>query len=314
MGSNDPKRQHYIPKMLLNNFLDDSDRIYVYDRERDRIYRTTPGNVFVETNLYTTYPLDHVQKSLKHEGNLNSLSKDYKYERAFGERIESTAKPVISRIIEQARNGKCPELPPELSDIFKRFVVSLARRTPESQERVRELSEEGFDDTFYEASAAVAEKDSFVFLPDRDSIYQDCRIKKLKDLAKSNIKASFAVGNDPRMQDEEERFSREVGLCVAVICLPRRSFVIGSHGITIRQSHSGPMQGSLLPIAHDVAVQLTPSPDKESLLCLGQGSDSLIREINKTTAVQSKIIAGRSEALIRSLSAFKKTRHSRDWS
>ena len=298
MGSNRPQRQHYVPKMLLKNFCDDGGQLWVGDKTQDKIYSTTPDNVFVKGDLYTRHAFGHIPDNYEYETFSSAIRKSYEYEEAISV-LESKAAPVVRLIIQLARNIKCPELSPEENIAFKQFVIALARRTPESQERV---SSGGDRDSFYEVSKTRADELDYD-LPDQETLYQDPRIRKLKECIESNVNASFAAGDSPNERNEVERFCRDVGLRVARICIPKRSFVIGSHGSTIvPPDHKGsPMRGSLIPIAHDVIVQITPFPDKENLLCLDQGSDSLIKTINRTTAARSKIIAGRSEALIRSL-------------
>ena len=54
MISNSPKRHHYIPQFLLKNFLDDSGRFWVFDREEGKPHQGTPTNTFVRRNLYRT--------------------------------------------------------------------------------------------------------------------------------------------------------------------------------------------------------------------------------------------------------------------
>ena len=84
---------------------------------------------------------------------LNSIEKSYEYEERLSE-IESKAAPAVQQIVEQVRQGKCPQLSIELRDAWKRFLIAIARRTPESQDRVVGLT--GHVDAFYEASKHVA--------------------------------------------------------------------------------------------------------------------------------------------------------------
>ena len=301
MISNRPKRHHYIPQMLLKNFLDDSGRLWVYDKIRRKIYRTIPKNVFVEKDLYTTYSFDHVEENIGYEEFLDNIEKNYEYEtRILGEELESKAAPIILRIIEQARCKQCPQLSPEQAVICKRFVLAMARRTPESQERVS--SGKYSHDTFYEIVKTRADELNYD-LPDKVTFYQDPRILKIENLIKSNVNAKFAVGDNPNERNQAEQFLSKTGLCVAAIHNPRRSFVIGSHGLAIVQSSykNDPAQGAWLPIAHDVAVAPTAFRDREFLLPLDRDSDSIIEKINRASAAQSRIIAGRSKALICSL-------------
>jgi hypothetical protein len=49
-----PKRHHYLPESYMRRFAVD-DRIWVYDRQRDKVRRDTPHNVAVESEFYTTW-------------------------------------------------------------------------------------------------------------------------------------------------------------------------------------------------------------------------------------------------------------------
>ena len=282
MGANRPKRHHYIPKMLLKNFCDDEGLLYVCDKKSGKCFSTNPKNVFVKSKLYVKHYISKATESYEYE---DSLSK-----------IESNAEPAISNLIEQSRCGRNPQLDPELNNHFKKFVIALARRTPESQERVASAKDR---DVFYEVSKAFADEQKYD-LPTPEILYQDPRIRDLKQKIESNVNASFAAGDRPNEQKEAERFSREVGWGIARICLPKRSFIIGSHGLTFVE-RDGPIKGSWLPIAHDVAVQFTAFPDKGFMLVLDRNNESIINVINRATAAQSSITAGRSETLIRSL-------------
>ncbi len=282
MGANRPKRHHYIPEMLLKNFCDDSGFLWVGDQKRRKHYQANPTNVFVKSNLYARHDFSRATESYEYE---DSLSK-----------IESKAEPAISSLIEQVRCGRYPRLDPALDDHLKKFVIALARRTPESQERVASAKDR---DVFYEVSKALADKQNYD-LPAPEILYQDPRIRKLKQRIESNANASFAAGDRPNEKNEAERFSREIGWGIARICLPKRSFVIGSHGLTFVE-RDGPIKGSWLPAAYDVAVQFTAFPDRGFMLVLDRNNESIINVINRATAAQSRIIAGRSETLVRSL-------------
>ena len=290
MGANRPKRHHYIPEMLLKNFYDDSGFLWVGDQKRCKCYQANPTNVFVKSNLYVKHDYSQATDSYEYE---DSLSK-----------IESKAEPAISSLVEQARCGRHPRLNPELNDHFKKFVIALARRTPESQERVASAKDR---DVFYEVSKARADELNYD-LPDSEILYQDPRIRKLKQRIESNANARFAAGDRPNEKNEAERFSREAGWGVARICLPKRNFIIGSHGLTIVE-RDGSIKGSWLPIAYDIAVTFTASPDRGFILDLDRNKESIIKTINRATAAQSNIIAGRSEALIRSLMSNVGKRH-----
>ena len=302
MGANNPAKQHYIPRFLLKQFLDESGRLWVHDKDRRKTYSTSPRKAFVQRDLYTTFGFAHIPKDTDPEAFLQSMTKDYTYEtERFGTNLEGNVAPIVSRIIQKARSGQLPRLTEREAAYWKRFMLAIARRTPESQRRATSISG---DDAFYEALKARAEAENYK-LPDQESLYRDPRIRKLMERVLANVNAKFAAGDSPREKLEEDRFCRETGLCVAVIRDPgaRNGFLIGSHGLAILQG--GPLgdsiDGSWLPIAHDVAVLATSAPDKEFLLDLGSARRRVVEAINAASYTQSRIVAGRSEELVRSL-------------
>ena len=296
MNSKSTRRQHYIPVMILKNFCDERGFLWVSDGQRT--YKANPINVFAERDLYAKSNIDHAPNTHSYEDFVGSIEKSNEHETRLSE-IESEAAPAIMTIINKARQGKCPALSSRLRDVWKRFFITTALRTQESQERIPTFK--NFDDAFYEAATIVAKTDEFQ-LPDKDTLYSDSRNVHLKNILKSNTAAKFATGDDPRLQAQIEEFCRNRGLLIAVIQIPQRSFVVGSHGLAIVENSNGE-QTAWLPIAHDVAICTTAFPDTEYLIPLTQKDDGdrIITMINKTLAKQSWLIAGESETLVRSL-------------
>ena len=300
MARNTPKRGHYIPQMLLKNFCDESGRIWVSDG--GKIYSANPKNVFVEGHLYTRSVFRESSKETHHEDFLKSIKKSYEYEERLSE-IESKAAPAVKQIVEQVRLGKCPQLPIELRDAWKRFLIAIARRTPESQDRVASLT--GHDDAFYEASKRIADSEAYP-LPDRKTLYRDDRVVGLKNMVMTNVNAKFAAGDDPHVENETLKFARDTGLSFVIIRIPKKSFVIGSHGLTMvdRKLAGNFTAISWLPITHDIAVGITVFPDREllSFLDSNNGGERVISMMNRATASMSKTIVGQSKKLVSSLS------------
>ena len=257
--------------------------------------------MFRQGHLYTRSIFGDSSRYVDHEDFLKSIEKSYEYEECLSE-IESRADPAVQQIVDQARHGKCPQLSIELRDAWKRFLIAMARRTPESQDRVAGL--DGQVDAFYEASKHVATLEGYP-LPDRKTLYQDDRILELKKRVMKNVNAKFAAGDDPHIENETQKFSRDTGLSFVVTRIPKKSFVIGSHGLTIvdHKLAGNLTAGSWLPIAPDIAVGVTAFPDRELLSFLDSSNDGeqLIYTINRATSAMSKIIVGQSEALVRSL-------------
>ena len=300
LGNNEPQRQHYIPKeVLLQNFCDAQGYIWVNDGSK--VYGTNPVNAFVIGNLYTKSDFTNAQRGADAEAFFDSVEKSYEYEERLGV-IESEATSAIRQVIEEARKGRCPRLSLENRNALKSFIFTIARRTPESQARyVESLS---IEDPFYYAAKHIADRDGYP-LPDKDLLYEDPDVLRFKDMVMSNVNAKFAAGDHLNVEQETQKFLRGTGLCVAVIRIPDRGFIIGSHGLTIIDRRYSRNLGAVswLPIAPDVAVGVTTFPDREFLVTLDSTNDggNLISVLNITTAARSERIAGASEELVRSL-------------
>ena len=252
-----------------------------------KTYKTRPRKAFVEKDLYVRQDIAQSTKNYEYELHLSKM--------------ESEIAPVIQEIIERARKGQPANLSEQNRRILKEFFLAMARRTPESQMRVSQV---GDKDAFYEAASAQAEKHGFQ-LADRESFYTDPRILEIKRKVESNVNAGFAIGVSERERIELERFCRETGFFLARIENPRRSFVIGSHGVAIVEACRPRDQDAVtcLPIAHDVALLATAYPEREFFLSLGDDAahETLIKRINLASLSLSQTIAGRSEALVSSL-------------
>jgi hypothetical protein len=49
---NAPKLHHYVPQFYLRRFTDPSGQLWLWDRARDRVFRTRPNGVAAENNFY----------------------------------------------------------------------------------------------------------------------------------------------------------------------------------------------------------------------------------------------------------------------
>ena len=297
--TNAPVGQHYNPVMLLRNFCDSDGLIWVSDG--NKVYRTNPTNVFKIRHLYTRLDFTNASRGVGHQAFIDSVEKSYEHEDQLSE-LEARAAPAVRQIAERARNGNPPQLSVKLRNSLKRFIIAMARRTPESQARVAVSND--LDDVFYETSQRVAELNG-QSLPPKEKLYQDPRFRELEEMVMANTNARFAAGAHPILERETQKFIRETGLSVAVIRTPPPSFIVGSHGLTIIDDplEGGFPAGSWLPVAHDVAVGVTAFPDRDVLMVLDDTSngDLIISGFNRATASRSRIIAGQSETLVRSL-------------
>lgn len=263
--------------MLLKNFCNDDGKIWVFDKTINKLYSTNPINLFVKKDLYTYQKLSPPTV----EEPYISITNEYKHEETLSD-IESDSAPIFNRIIEQVRKCKNPRLSISERNTVKQFISIFARRTPEFQSRL---------------------------LSNRDITIEDLFIEnfpnKLKDILISNVNASFAVGDDSFAKEQREKFIRETGLMIVVNYNPRRSFVIGSQGVTFIHN-SEKITSIWIPISYDVMIVITGHPDKELFLPISEDKDPLIKMVNINTFTQSKIVASRSEYLLKSLSKTKR--------
>ena len=299
MKTNNPKRQHYYPVMLLKNFSNERGRIWVGDGTN--VYVSKPEDVFVQGHLYTKLDFSNAQGNVDCGAFIESVPKSYEFEERLGE-IEDAAAPAIRQIIELARLGDPPRLTTEMLDACKHFIIAMARRTPESQARLASSLDV---DAFYEAAKLAADQDNFP-LPDKESLYRNPDMVQLKYGMMKNTNARFAAGAHPLLEIDTQDFLEETGLCIAVIRIPGRSFIAGSHGLTIiDDSIKGKFLPALswLPVAPDIAIGITNQPSKLPLFVLDGllAHDPLIAAINLSTTTGSSRIAGSSEKLVRSL-------------
>ena len=299
-----PSRQlHFIPKVLLKNFQNDGGKLWC--SSQGNIFRVNWKKVFRQRDLYAKRDIVPGPGGSVNAETWPSVERSYEHEDTLTN-IENAAEEAIKRIILQARRGNRPQLSRTLDVAWKSFVMALARRTPESQNRLPGY--QSFDQVYYEAARHVAHEQDYP-LPDMATLYQEAGVPKLKDIAESNSRAAFAAGEDPHMRRETARFCRETGLRVVVIPIPGQSFAIGSHGLTIiSPSYERDfVAASWIPVAHDVAVGVTRSPQEEALIRLSpqNSGHQVVAAINRSTARMSSTMAGRSESLIRSLAKYQ---------
>ncbi|MCQ3809619.1 MAG: DUF4238 domain-containing protein [Acidimicrobiia bacterium] len=287
-GSTFPVRQHFVPKLLLKGFCDDEGRLWMGRKKPEAVFWQRPGKAFVQNHIYTRHGYEGAPPSAEHE---HALS-----------RIESDAAPVIDRIVNSARCIEHTELSQSECVFLQRFILAVARRTPESQRRV---CNPATDDDIYRICRDRADEVGYEGLPDQDVFFAGDGVREIVERILHNVHAGFAAGVGPLTAEAEEKFIAETGVRFAVIARPDKNFVIGSHGITICDLNlvGRYLAGTVLPLAQDVLVHVTPWPSNTGLLVLGgnQESSDLVDAINKATSTQSNTIAGPSETLIRSL-------------
>jgi len=82
----EPKLHHYVPRFYLTYFLDASQKLWVYDKQTDRVFATGPTRIAAETQFY--------QLPASIVGTLDPLS----IEKALSD-LESRASAIIRRLV-----------------------------------------------------------------------------------------------------------------------------------------------------------------------------------------------------------------------
>ena len=280
-------RDHYLPRMLLKNFCDSSGLFWVARKGTDQPFRTTPHSVFTENNLHTKHtPAANADRTGW------TFQRNRSSEHILGQ-IESAAADPIRQVITRARKRRLPQLEPDPQDALKRFFFAIARRTPESQKRVRTPDAEARPELYVRLSRKAESEGAT--LPSEDDFYATPVFRELIDHLMHNSDASMAAGTIPSIRRFEDRFFKTRALTVLVITQRRRSFIVGSHGLAIVQ---GMPPGSWLPIASDVAIAYHDDHQREKIAFLGTEHDKAIRAINHASASHSTMIAASSRQLI----------------
>ena len=289
MSASRSKRHHFIPQFLLKNWSGDNDKVWLYNKRARRIDMTSISNVFVKNNLYTV------------QTDLDSRKSDG-YEMDFA-REEGMVSPVLRRIIETARNKDTLNLTEREDSNLKRFLLSIPRRTPESQKRIQNSEV----DAFYEAVNSQPGAKCFGF-DDPKILYKYEKIRQLRNLLISNTSAKFAAG---RLQDhaiEVEEYVSTSGLGIFVIRNPRRSLAIGSFGYSEEiggNKAENRANAIWIPVAPDIALTFIAKQGFRKILYLDHNynEEGFVRRFNKFMVTQSDFIVAKDKQM---LEAFKK--------
>ena len=278
---------HYLPQMLLKHFCDTDGFLWVARQGRDQPFRTTPRNVFAENELYTK----HIPVADRDRTGW-TFQRDRSSEDVLA-KIENAAADPIRQVITTARKQQLPRLGLAAQGSLKRFFFAIARRTPESQKRVRTPDAEARHELYVRLCREAQTQG--VPLPSERDFYENPVVRELMDRLFRNADASMAAGTIPSVRQFEDRFFKVRALAVLAITQPTRSFIVGSHGIAIVE---GLPPGSWLPIASDVAIAYHDDHQREKIGFLGIKDDDVIRAINDASAYHSTMIAGSSRQLI----------------
>ncbi|MCY4437348.1 MAG: DUF4238 domain-containing protein [Chloroflexi bacterium] len=273
---NNPKRHHYIPRMLLKHFVDERGNLYCFDRDsRDRcVTRRNPKTLFTFRHLYSFHKLDG--------------ERDYSTEEDFLRAIENKASPIVEKIVCNARKAELSYLTPDENSVWVEFFFTLWKRLPalrDSSASSQLRSEQ--NQQWYREIKGIADGEAIDFYEMEEFLKQEAwprAIPETNELMETRILPTL----------------RRMSLCVVIVEKEQSGFVIGSNPIVKALPHldlDHPEVEIWTPLAHDVAVVFRHGRPDE----LYYATDEFIQRLNERVFEQSKEIAGRSREQIKSL-------------
>lgn len=274
-----PKRHHYVPQFLLRRFVDENGQLAVYRKSDGKTWTTTPGNLFVERDLYSTTKDGTLDPKLEHEYS----------------QLEGDANLVISRFIASAGQGQIPVISSEEKRTFGDFFYQQIKRVPEMfralevQKDFANRLEQKIGDVESRLGYSLSEDEkSNLLTPQSISrIQKNATVKSLGDI-NSNIRA------------------RLLSMSLEIVVAPAGvSFVIGSQPVS--RSKQGNPVGSFdpnvhlwLPVSSSIAVRYASFDDP---IRIANVSSSEVDSINRQIYRQSEMIAGNKLPVLLALAA-----------
>lgn len=116
MSQNKPKRQHYLPKMYLQNFTNSNNKVWVYNDKNKTIKELSIKDTTLIKNFYTIE---------------TEFGKDYTLEQELS-KIETTCAPIIKKLIV----GQKIDI--EEKAYLSVFIATMQLRTPSSVELIKQ--------------------------------------------------------------------------------------------------------------------------------------------------------------------------------
>ena len=108
---------HYVPQFYLKRFVDDNGQVWVYDKDTDRVFSSTPRNVAAEHGFYSL-PVPFPDPSL--------------LERQFSE-LEDEAALITEDWLNHLEPGCSIEIPDVNREIMSLYITTQLLRTSESR-------------------------------------------------------------------------------------------------------------------------------------------------------------------------------------
>lgn len=275
-----PKRHHFVPIMLLENFVDAEGWLHIHRRQNPLldVHRVRPNNAFLESDLYSLINIDgHRDPTLERQLSI----------------IEGVVAGIFDQIITEARQGKAPSLSPQEIEQVLIYQHLQWKRTPDVQRGVTsdaagfQMIDSLLADIEAKFPNRTAEIASFRQADSQRRILHNARVGSVTGLSSEALSAM-----------------RSRGLAVMHITARNKQFIIASQPMLKltrpgRTHLADPVVELWFPIAPDIAIGLGTGRGKPTLWPMSDSS--WLRSFNRGLAEQSSSFAASSPDLIRSL-------------
>lgn len=272
------KRHHYVPQFILRNFTKQKKKFYCYDRERGRIFETTPKRVCVENNLNT----DIRNGSDRLESDLSG--------------IESRASDLARRILKMVREQRKLELSSEERKTWAEFTWVQFNRHPDVRDELRNRNSN--INTLREIEREMGRP----AWP--HEVREFCDQEKNREVSDATFRDTVMT-KDNKFDELYWPNMKDKSIGAIVLEDGAGEFVIGSQPLIVVPSDSGetgvafPGVKLLYPISYDVVVGYDLPKGKGKVQVFS--SYDQVPNWNELSLRQSEMIMGRSEAIVRTL-------------
>ncbi len=262
---NEHTRQHFVPRMLLKNFSFRKNgrvRLYFFDKN-------SSGKGIRETSPHNFCVEENIYTRYEEDGSRDiSAEKDY-------ENLETRTGTIIKKIMEAARTNKYPQLSRNERRTLCHFFLSQGFRIPDR-------------------SDPITGRDFMIRAISNLEILKKPREEIEASRAKERLEFLTRYREAP---EGILSFLEDKGPVIRVAREGEESFIIGSNPVLLMEPDNH-LPEIWLPIASDVAVTLCSTRGNDGFIKSG---DLDIHSFNKDVFRQSRMIAGNSEKLIRSV-------------
>lgn len=273
-------RHHYVPRLILDRFVDGDGMLHVFDRRRaeNGIQPQSPKDTFVEKHLYSA--------------KLKDGRRDRSLEDWFAD-LEGFVAPIVSKIVDNARINAPAGLSDKEREVWDFYLAMQWRRVPELHTQV--IDDERFERDLAESVAEFAT----MVRPLTEDEQRWADDPSARPFFRHNVTVSSL-----RSRSDGQVFLalQRRGMTVARPERLDKSFILASRPIL----RAGPPKETLLH--PEIEAWFVLAPDVAVSPWGHRGTDEFrsfttfgVRKLNELLAKQSQVIASGSSTLVASL-------------